>query len=314
MSKILVIGAKGQIGSELVPALRERYGWENVVSSDIKPSAEKNYMILDATKKDAIEAIVAEHEIDTIYNLASLISAAGEENPLLARDLNLGSLFNVLDLAREYQIKVFWPSSIAAFGKTTPKTVAQHTITEPIETFYGATKVAGELFCANYHRKFGVDVRSLRYPGIISYAQLPQGGTTDYASWMIHAAVTNGTFDCFLKEDTLLPLMYMDDCVRATIELMEQDRANLKIRTSYNLSGFSCTPKKLEQEIRKHFPEFQVTYTPDHHQAIADNWPGYILDDEARQDWGWTPAFDLKKMTKAMIAGLRKKNGIKILQ
>jgi nucleoside-diphosphate-sugar epimerase len=306
MEKILVIGALGQIGSELVPALRAKHGAENVITSDNKEHKEHHFRFLDATKKADIEGIIKDEKITTIYHLAGIISKKGEQEPLLARDVNLGSLFNVLDLAREYQLRIFWPSSIAAFGKTTPKSAAQHTITEPVETFYGATKIAGELFCANYHRKFGVDVRSLRYPGIISYKQLPLGGTTDYAAWMIHDAVTKGSFDCFLREDTRLPLMYMDDCVRATIELMDADASKINIRTSYNIQGFSCSPKELEWQIKKLIPGFTATYTPDDHQDIADNWPSYVIDDDARKDWGWRPQFDIRTMTVAMIDGIRK--------
>lgn len=305
MGKVLVIGALGQIGTELTVALREKHGRENVISSDIDPHDDPHCIALDAKKKEDIEGIIRKNEITIVYHLAAYISAKGEEDPIGARNLNLGSLFNVLDLSREYNLKIFWPSSIAAFGKTTPKTAGQHTITEPVETFYGATKIAGELFCANYHRKFGIDVRSIRYPGIISYKHLPQGGTTDYAAWMIHDALTKGTFDCFLRPDTRLPLMYIDDCVRATLELMDAKSERISIRTSYNLKGFSCTPKELEEEIKKHFPTFTVRYIPDFHQDIADNWPGDVVDTDARNDWGWKPEYNLAKMTKTMLEGVR---------
>jgi nucleoside-diphosphate-sugar epimerase len=305
MEKILVTGALGQIGTELVPALRKKYGQENVIASDIRVIEDGSLFVqMDILKKAELDQVIRKHRITTIYHLAGMISAVSEKEPIKSRDINLGGLFNVLDLAREHKIKIFWPSSIAAFGKNTPKHAPQHTITEP-DTIYGAAKVAGELFCKQYHRLFGVDVRSVRYPGVLSYKTPPGGGTTDYASFMAMEAVRGNSYICFLKKDATLPMMLMDDALKATIELMDSPPEKVMIRTSYNLASVSFSPQELEDEIKKHIPSFSCTYVPDFRQKIAESWPQVILDDEARRDWGWKPEFDLAKMTKVMLEGFR---------
>jgi len=311
-SKILVTGSTGQIGSELTPELRKKYGNENVIAlvHKTKPTDElKNsgtFEIADATDKEALKKIIKKHNINIIYHLASILSATGEKNPNLAWNVNVGSLKNVLDLAIELKInKIFWPSSIGVFGKTTPRETPQKTILEPT-TMYGVTKLAGEALCHYYFCKYGLDVRSLRYPGLISHKVVPGGGTTDYAVDIFHYAIKKKKYEFFVREDTILPMMYMDDAIKAAIDLMESDKEKIKVRTSYNLAAMSFSAGKLAEEIKKHIPEFECTYKPDERQKIADSWPNVIDDSVARKDWGWKHEFDLKKMTIAMLENLKK--------
>ena len=308
--KTLVIGATGQIGSDLVPELRKKYGNDNVIglSRKTQPSDELKqgpFEFADACNKEEIEAVIKKYEVDTVHHLASILSATGEQNPELAWKINMESLENVLDLAKEYKLKVFWPSSIAAFGPTTPRdNTPQRTVLEP-GTMYGVTKVAGELLCNYYFEKFGVDVRSIRYPGIISYKALPGGGTTDYAVAIFYDAIKTKKFTCFLKEDATLPMMYMPDCIKGTMDIMEADASKIKIRTSYNFAGISFSPKEIVDEVKKFVPELEVTYAPDFRQKIADSWPKTIDDSDARKDWGWKHEYDLVKMTADMYEKLK---------
>jgi nucleoside-diphosphate-sugar epimerase len=305
--KILVIGASGQIGVELTLALRKIYGGANVVASDLR---EENdllkgtgpYVSLDVMNKEMLHVQVIRQGITQIYLLAAILSATGEKNPPLAWNLNMQSLLHVLDIAKEEKLtKVYWPSSIAVFGPTSPKlNCPQQTIIEPT-TVYGISKYAGEFWCNYYHHRYGVDVRSLRYPGLISYKSAPGGGTTDYAVEIYHAAKEKKKYKCFLKEDTHLPMMYMPDAIRATIELMEAPAADIQVRTSYNLSSMSFSPAEIAEEIKTHIPEFEITYQPDYRQAIADSWPKSIDDSVARSDWKWKYEFDLSKMTIDMF-------------
>jgi len=314
MKRILVIGAAGQIGTELTVALREKYGIQNVVAGIRKtlPSDEVKagpVETLDATNKQEIEKVVKKYNVDTIFHLASLLSAAGEKNPELAWNTNMSGLKNVLDLAKELKLKVFWPSSIAAFGPDTPKTDTPNTAVMNPNTMYGITKVAGELLCNYYFEKLGVDVRSLRYPGIISYKTLPGGGTTDYAVEIFYEALQKGSYTCFLKSGTTLPMMYMPDAIKATIDLMEADGSKVKIRTSYNLAAISFSPAEIYAEIKKHIPGFKIKYVPDFRQKIADSWPKSIDDSMARRDWNWKHNYDLPKMTLDMLEKLKTKLG-----
>jgi nucleoside-diphosphate-sugar epimerase len=305
--KILVIGASGQIGVELTLALRKIYGGANVVASDLR---EENpllhgtgpYVSLDVMNKEMLHVQIIRQNITQVYLLAAILSATGEKNPNLAWNLNMQSLLNVLDIAREEKLhKVYWPSSIAVFGPTSPKhQCPQQTVIEPV-TVYGISKYAGEFWCNYYHHRFGVDVRSLRYPGLISYKSAPGGGTTDYAVEIFHEAVEEKQYTCFLKEDTYLPMMYMPDAIRATIELMEADAAKINIRTSYNLSGMSFSPKEIGAAIQGHMPNFKMFYQPDYRQQIADSWPASIDDSVARSDWGWKEEYDLAGMTADML-------------
>ncbi|MFZ4770345.1 MAG: NAD-dependent epimerase/dehydratase family protein [Ferruginibacter sp.] len=309
--KILVIGASGQIGVELTLALRKIYGNANVVASDMR---EENpllqgtgpYVSLDVMNKEMLHVQVIRQGITQIYLLAAILSATGEKNPALAWHLNMQSLLNVLDIAKEEKMsKVYWPSSIAVFGPTSPKqNCPQKTIIEPT-TVYGISKYAGEFWCNYYFHKYGVDVRSIRYPGLISYKSAPGGGTTDYAVEIYLEALESKKYQCFLKEDTYLPMMYMPDAIRATIELMEAPANDISIRTSYNLSGMSFSPKEIAEEIKKHIPEFGISYKPDYRQDIANSWPQSIDDAVAQKDWGWKPEFDLALMTKDMIDNLK---------
>jgi len=315
MKNILVIGATGQIGSDLVPELRKIYGNEHVVAvgSRTAPSEELKkgpFEFADATDKAALEALVKKYDIDTIYHLASLLSAKGEQNPDLAWHVNMQSLKNVLDLAKEYKMtRVFWPSSIAAFGPTTPREkTPQRTVLEPT-TMYGVTKVSGELLCQYYFNKYGVDVRSVRYPGLISYKALPGGGTTDYAVAIYYEALQNKKYTCFVREDTVLPMMYMDDAIRGTMELMKAPASKITIRTSYNFAAISFSAKELAASVKKYIPEFKCEYKPDFRQKIADSWPKTIDDSQARKDWGWKHEYTLDKMTKVMLDKLREKLG-----
>jgi nucleoside-diphosphate-sugar epimerase len=310
--KILVIGASGQIGVELTLALRNIYGNANVVASDLReqnPLLEGTgpYVSLDVMNKEMLHVQVIRQNFTQIYLLAAILSATGEKNPNLAWNLNMTGLLNVLDIAREEKIsKVYWPSSIAVFGPTSPKkNCPQQTIIEPI-TVYGISKYAGEFWCNYYHQRFGVDVRSLRYPGLISYKSAPGGGTTDYAVEIFHEAIEELKYECFLSEDTYLPMMYMPDAIRATIELMEAPAVKISIRTAYNISGMSFSPKQIAAEIKKHVPQFSISYKADYRQAIANSWPQSIDDTVARADWGWKEEFNLQKMTLDMIENLNK--------
>jgi len=308
--KILVIGASGQIGVELTLALRKIYGNANVIASDLREENELlkgsgPYVSMDVMNKEMLHVQVIRQGITQIYLLAAILSATGEKNPNLAWNLNMQGLLNVLDIAREEQIrKVYWPSSIAVFGPTSPKqNCPQATIIEPI-TVYGISKYAGEFWCNYYHQRFGVDVRSLRYPGLISYKSAPGGGTTDYAIEIFHEALEEKKYECFLREDTYLPMMYMPDAIKATIDLMEAPEEKINVRTSYNISGVSFSPKEIAAEIKKHIPEFTISYKPDYRQTIADSWPQSIDDTVARNDWGWKHEYDLDRMTQDMLANL----------
>ena len=310
--KILVIGASGQIGVELTLALRKIYGNANVIASDLREENELlkgtgPYVSLDVMNNEMLHVQVIRQGITQIYLLAAILSATGEKNPGLAWNLNMQSLLNVLNIAREEKLhKVFWPSSIAVFGPTSPKkNCPQQTIIEPT-TVYGISKYAGEFWCNYFHMKYGVDVRSLRYPGLISYKSAPGGGTTDYAVEIYHQALEEKKYKCFLKKDTYLPMMYMPDAIRATIELMEAPVKKITVRTSYNVSGMSFSPKEIAAEIRKHIPDFSISYKPDYRQAIAESWPESIDDRVARKDWGWKEEYDLSAMTGDMLENLEK--------
>jgi nucleoside-diphosphate-sugar epimerase len=310
--KILIIGAGGQIGLELLEELNKIYGSSNVVASDIRPSAAFNhnaFETLDVLNAEELKNIVKKHGIRQVYLLAALLSATAEKNPLFAWQLNMQGLFNVLELAREKLIsKVYWPSSIAAFGPTTPRlNTPQYTVMEP-STVYGISKQAGERWCEYYFNKYGVDVRSLRYPGLIGYKSAPGGGTTDYAVHIFHEALKKGSYECFLEAQTALPMMYMPDAIRATIELMHAPAEQVKIRGSYNLAGISFTPEQIANEIRKHISSFSITYKPDFRQEIAESWPNSIDDTEARRHWGWNPRYDLRSMVGDMFSHLGTKN------
>jgi nucleoside-diphosphate-sugar epimerase len=307
MKKILVVGSSGQIGTELVIELRKRFGSDAVVASDIRSPKNLNsedgpFEELDIMNLEALTSVINKHQITEVYLLAALLSATAEKNPDFAWRLNMEGLFNVLNLAKEKVIKkVFWPSSIAVFGPTTPReNTPQYTIMEP-STVYGISKLAGERWCEYYAVQYGVDVRSIRYPGLISYTSLPGGGTTDYAVDIFYSAKRGEKFSCFLKEDTPLPMMYMEDAIRATVDLMETDEKNVKIRSSYNIAGISFTPKDIHKEINKIMPGFEIEYAPDFRQAIADSWPGSIDDSRAKEDWGWSEKYDLRSMAQIML-------------
>ena len=312
MKKILVIGSNGQIGTELVLSLRERYGKEAVFAADLSESCPAiiingPYVQLDVLQKEAIREYIISNEIKEVYLLAALLSATAEKNPDFAWKLNMEGLFTILDLAKEKHIdKIFWPSSIAVFGPTTPADkTPQYTIMEP-STVYGISKLAGERWCEYYHNKHQVDVRSLRYPGLISYKSPPGGGTTDYAIDIFHKATAGVDYDCFLNETSALPMLFMDDAIRATIELMVAPSEQIKIRSSYNLAGVSFTPKELSEAIKKQLPDFNITYNPDFRQAIADSWPNSIDDAITEQHWGWKARFDLPKIVDEMIKNIKK--------
>ena len=312
-NRILVLGASGQIGTELTQKLRELYGNQHVIASDIKEGtpemmASGPFEVLDATDKESILQVILKYEINQVYLLAAMLSATAEKFPQKAWDLNMNSLLAVLDLAKEKHIQqVYWPSSIAVFGPTTPQNnTPQKTIMEP-STVYGISKLSGEFWCNYYHQKFDVDVRSLRYPGIISWKTKPGGGTTDYAVDIYFKALENKQFTCFLSENTRLPMMYMQDAVNATIQIMQAKSTDVKIRTSYNLSAIDFTPKEIADEIKKHIPDFKIDYEPDSRQQIADSWPSSIDDTEARNDWNWKHQFDLSSMTTEILENLSKK-------
>ncbi len=307
MKKILVIGAGGQIGSELVLALRKLFGSEAVVAADVKEECPAvisggPYVQMDILDKETVRKYIIEESVNEVYLLAALLSATAEKHPDFAWKLNMEGLFTILDLAKEgYLKKIFWPSSIAVFGPTTPRdNTPQYTVMEP-STVYGISKQAGERWCEYYFNKFNVDVRSIRYPGLVSYTSLPGGGTTDYAVDIFYKAKKSNAFDCFLSDNTALPMMYMEDAIRATIELMEAPVEAIKIRSAYNLAGISFTPADLANAIKKRMPEFEISYSPDFRQAIADSWPKSIDDSNARNDWGWEMKYDIDKMVEIML-------------
>lgn len=307
---ILIIGACGQIGTELTLALRSKYGNDHVIASDIREGSESlmasgPFEILDATDYDALEEVIAYYEISEVYLMAAMLSATAEKFPMRAWNLNMNSLFNVLNLGKEKKIdKIFWPSSIAVFGPNTPKTnTPQNTIMEP-STVYGISKQSGERWCEYYFNKFNVDVRSIRYPGLISWKTMPGGGTTDYAVEIYHKALAKSAYTCFLKEDTALPMMFMDDAIRATLQIMESAPEDIKVRSSYNLSAMSFTPAQMAKSIQEQLPDFKMEYEPDFRQAIADSWPSSIDDTNAQQDWNWNAEFDLEKTTEEMLSNL----------
>ena len=308
-TKILIIGANGQIGTELSRALADKFGSISVITSELSPHGrldDLHHEQLDATEASAITEIVERHKVTQIYLLAAALSARGEQHPKWAWDLNMKSLLNVLEIARTHKLdKVFWPSSIAAFGPNTPRDLTpQDAVMDPT-TIYGISKLAGEGWCDWYHRKHGVDVRSIRYPGLISWKTAPGGGTTDYAIEIFHAALKEGRYTSFLAQDTALPMMYMDDAIRATLELMDAPAEKVKQRRSYNLAGVSFTPREIATEISKHIPGFTLHCEPDFRQAIADSWPRSIDDSHAREDWGWKQQFNLENLALAMLQNLR---------
>lgn len=309
--KILVIGACGQIGVELTTELRRLYGANNIIASDLRDEHELlkgtgPYVNCDVMNKEMLHVLIIRHNITQVYLLAAILSATGEKNPGLAWHINMQSLLNVLEIAKEEKLsKVYWPSSIAVFGPTSPRVMTpQNTVIEPT-TIYGISKFAGERWCEYYFNHFGVDVRSLRYPGLISYKSAPGGGTTDYAVEIYHEALRDGDYECFLSEDTYLPMMYMPDAIRATIELMEAPSDRLSIRSSYNLSAMSFSPKEISASIQKHIPDFSITYAPDFRQQIANSWPQSIDDSRAQNDWDWKPKYDLDSMTADMFHNLK---------
>jgi nucleoside-diphosphate-sugar epimerase len=315
-TKILIIGACGQIGTELTKELRSLYGVENVVASDIRKLQnevvdEGIFEVVNALDFNQIEAIIEKYQITDVYLMAALLSATAEKNPAFAWDLNMNSLFHVLNIAKSGKIKkVFWPSSIAVFGPTTPRIqTPQFTVMEP-STVYGISKQSGERWCEYYHHIYGVDVRSIRYPGLISWSTPPGGGTTDYAVDIFYKALLEGKYECFLSKETTLPMMYMGDAIRATIEIMQSPAENIKIRSSYNLGGISFSPETLFAEIRKHLPEFEISYRPDFRQKIADSWPDSINDSDAQKDWHWNHRFDLPTMTTEMLNNLKRTLGV----
>ncbi len=308
-TKILVIGANGQVGRVLTKALQDRYGIENIIASDLQKGEDSEgvFEVVDAMNIDRIKEVVVKHRITQIYHLAAILSARGEENPLKTWNINVKTWLNVLEVARTEQVKkVFYPSSIAVFGRGASKNNTPNDAYLDPSTVYGISKVDGENWAQYYHLKYGVDVRSIRYPGIIGYQSLPGGGTTDYAVDIYHKAVLKEPFTCFLKEDAALPMIFMDDAIRATIEVMEAPAENIKVRTSYNLGGISFSPGEIVAEIRELYPEFKVNYKPDFRQDIAENWPKSIDDSEARMDWSWKPKYDLWAITETMVNKLKK--------
>ncbi len=311
MGKTIIIGAGGQIGTELTLALRNQYTNDQIIAADIKDKAPEliqdgPYIQLDILNREAVRSYIIDNHIETVYLLAALLSATAEKNPDFAWKLNMEGLFTILDLAKEGHVKkIFWPSSIAVFGPTTPAdNTPQHTVMEP-STVYGISKQAGERWCEYYFNKFGVDVRSIRYPGLISYKSPPGGGTTDYAVDIFYKAKATGKFTCFLSKDTALPMMFMDDAIRATIQLMDAPADRLRIRSAYNLGGISFTPEQIASSIKKHLPTFEISYEPDFRQAIADSWPNSIDDSYAQQDWDWKLGFNMERMTKEMLENIQ---------
>ena len=312
MAKILVIGAGGQLGTELTKALADQYGKDKVIATDFQESVKNKFdyctfQTLNVMDKASLASIVAKEEVTQIYHLAAILSALGEKNSVQAWDLNMGGLLNVLEVAREHQVeKVFWPSSIAVFGPNSDKDQTPQKAFKDPNTVYGISKLAGEHWCEYYFNKYGVDVRSLRYPGLIGYKSLPGGGTTDYAVDIYHKAVQGENFTCFLSEHTYLPMMYMDDAIHATLQLMDAPKENIKIRTSYNLAGMSFSPSEIHQSLQAHYPNFEIAYQTDFRKQIADSWPNSIDDSAAKQDWNWQPTFDLKAMTEVIVNNLPK--------
>lgn len=310
-SKILVTGAMGQVGSELVAALRKKHGVDDVIATDIREheNPEGPFEKLDVMDTERFEALVVKYEVDTIYNLAALLSATAEQKPELGWKLNMEGHFNALNLAKNKKVKkVFWPSSIAVFGPNTPKqNTPQKCIADP-DTVYGISKLAGERWNAYYHEKYGVDVRSLRYPGLIGYKTLPGGGTTDYAVDIFHQAVKTGNYECFLKADTSLPMMFTEDAIRATIEITEAEESRIQVRDSYNLAALTFTPEELAAKIKSRIPDFEVSYKPDFRQEIAKSWPSSIDDSAARQDWNWKHDYDIDKLVDTMLHNIKKMN------
>ena len=308
--KCLILGANGQIGTELVIALRAKHGVNQVIASDVKPNNapehEGLFIQLDALDESALRAVVVREKIDAVYLMAAMLSATGEQHPDLAWSLNMNTLFHVLRLAKDGLInRIFWPSSIAVFGPSSPKeNTPQLGVMEP-STVYGISKLSGEMWCQYYHQKYGVDVRSLRYPGLISHKSAPGGGTTDYAVTIFYEALATGHFDCYLSSDAALPMMYMDDAIAATLALMVAPATEAKPGVAYNLSAMSFSPEALAEEIKKHLPEFTISYAPDARQKIADSWPKSIDDSWARKDWGWKPQYDLSQMVSTMLAHLK---------
>lgn len=310
-SRILIIGASGQIGTELTIALRNRFGIDKVVASDIREGnemlmSEGHFELLDATDFKAVEDVIFRYKVDTVYLMAAMLSAIAERFPEKAWHLNMTSLFHILNLGKEKKIKkIFWPSSIAVFGSTTPaQNTPQTTVMEP-STVYGISKQTGERWCEYYFNRFGVDVRSIRYPGLISYTTEPGGGTTDYAVDIYHRALKHGEYRCFLKQGTTLPMMYMEDAIKATIAIMDAPKKEIKIRSSYNLAGVSYAPEEVAQSIQTHLPNFEISYEPDFRQAIADSWPESIDDSAAREDWGWKHQYGLEEITEVMLKNLK---------
>jgi nucleoside-diphosphate-sugar epimerase len=310
MDRILVIGAGGQLGTELTKALAQKYGNDKIIATDFQEAAKSKFdycafQTLNVMDKAALVTIVAQEKITQIYHLAAILSASGEQNPLQAWDLNIGSLLNVLEVAREYKIKkIFWPSSIAVFGPNSDKKNTPQQAYKDPNTVYGISKLAGEHWCEYYFNKYGVDVRSIRYPGLIGYKSMAGGGTTDYAVDIYHKAVKGEKFTCFLSEDTYLPMMYMEDAVHATLQLMEAPKENITIRNSYNIAGLSFSPKEIYESLLPYYPKFEIEYQPDFRQAIADSWPNSINDECAKKDWDWKPAFDLNAMTEVIVKNL----------
>ncbi|NGX37149.1 MAG: putative epimerase/dehydratase [Chlamydiae bacterium] len=308
--KILVTGASGLVGVDLVPALQAKVGKENVITYELQEPSKPHDHIFelgDIRDRNLLESVIQKHGVTEVYHLAGLLSVGGEKDPDLAWDVNLGSLRSVLFLAVKHKLKVFWPSSIAVFGSTTPKQhVPQHTILEPL-TIYGVTKVTGELLCQYYATRYGVDVRSLRYPGLLGYKAPPGDGTTEYAIQIFYEAIKKNHYECYINRGTILPMMYMDDAIKGTIDLMEAPAEKISVRMGYNFSAIEFEPEELVGEINRHNPNFKCDYKPDSRQKIADSWPQTIDDSKARTDWGWSPSFDLRKMSDVMYEGIRRK-------
>jgi nucleoside-diphosphate-sugar epimerase len=305
--KILVTGANGQIGTVLTNALRDRFGTEQILASDIKEREDDKglFEFLDILNVTRLEEIIKDHNITQIYHLAAILSASGEWNPIKTWNINFNGFLSILELAEKHKIdKIFFPSSIAVFGHSTPRIETPQDVPLLPETVYGMSKYSGELWCNYYHKRYGLDIRSLRYPGIIGYQSLPEGGTTDYAVEIYHAALKNKKYQCFLKPDTRLPMMYMPDMIRATIELMSAPKENIKTRSAYNLTGMSFTPAEIAASIKTFIPEFEITYQPDFRQAIAESWSESINDQRAQEEWGWKPDYNLHTMTKDMLEKL----------
>lgn len=310
MSNILVIGANGQLGSELVTSLRDRFGQDNVLATDIRQTetSEGPFEVLDVMDADRLKEMVRQYKINEIYHLAALLSAKAEQHPQFAWNLNMQGLLNVLNVAKDdNSIKVYWPSSIGVYGPSTPKqNTPQNTLMDP-NTVYGISKLAGERWCEYYHKKYGVDVRSLRYPGLIGYKSLPGGGTTDYAVDIFYKAIQGEAYDCFLKQNAYLPMMLMEDAVRATIDVMQAPADKIKIRSSYNLAAMSFCPEEIYNKIKTRYPDFKISYNPDFRQSIADSWPQSIDDSHARADWGWQHAYGLDELVEVMLTNLEQK-------